>query len=136
MRTLLALSVAGVALAGAPSHAAMCAGTAATARVCVNKDVSVTPTGGPVSYSDCIVVGDPENCVPVNVTTPNVVVTGTGSVATVTCEICDEVPEPDLSPVTEMPQRCETALGYWVNDIREGRTPLPGSRVGECVRGD
>ena len=135
MRTqILALAVAGVAVSSAPSYAAMCVGTDATARVCVNKDVTVTPTGGPVSYHDCVVVGDPENCIPVGVDTPNVTVTGTGSVVTTECNVCDETP--DLSPVTEIPQRCNTAFREWLDDVQDGRPPLPMTWVGqECVRG-
>ena len=144
MRTqLLALAVAGVALSGAPSYAAMCAGTAATARVCVNRDVSVTPTGGPVSYSDCVVVGDPENCIPVGVTTPNVVVTGSGSVATAECNVCVSTLWPlvsqieaTVSQIEALPQRCGEAFREWGDDFLDGGTPLPTSRVGECVRGD
>lgn len=128
MRTqLLALAVAGVAVSGAPSYAAMCAGTAATARVCVNKDVSVTPTGGPVSYHDCVVVGDPDMCVPVGVDTPNVAVTGTGSVVTTECTACGEVPDPgvDLSD-------CDEAVRDWSDDPPSTSS---GTRLRTAIQG-
>lgn len=122
MRTqLLLLAVAGVAVAGTPSYGAMCVGSTTTARACVNRDVTVTPTGGPVSYSDCVVVGDPDTCTPVNVSSPNVVVTGPAFPASVECYVCTALPDVPEVPDT---RDCGDAIREWQED--EG-TPDAGS---------
>ena len=115
MRRVLALAAVAVAATATPSGAAVCFGSDATARACVNRDVTVTPTGGPVAFSDCVVVGDPNTCYPVGFSSPNVTVTGSGSVTTVTCAVCEEVPT--------VPPECNSAAGDWFRAIAQDPTP-------------
>lgn len=125
MRRLLALATLAVAAAATPSHAAICVGTAATVHACLNRDVTVTPTGGPVSHSDCVVVGDPETCYPVGFSSPNAVVTGSGSVVTTECAICEnptiqEAVDTVTDTATDIVNRCGNGILDWI----ENPTPL------------
>lgn len=70
----------------APASAEPCLGTASTAEVCLNPgNANVDPTGGPGVHL-CPIVGDPANCVHVDVPTPSV---GTsGPLYTFGCTVC------------------------------------------------
>ncbi|HEX8002978.1 MAG TPA: hypothetical protein VF519_09825 [Mycobacteriales bacterium] len=86
---LLAAAVLAAAAPVAPAFAG-CVGTAATVSACVHpENVQVDPTGGP-AVDDCVVLVDPDHCVPVHVATPSVTTTGP-LVDGVTCTICGGV---------------------------------------------
>ena len=127
MRKVLALAALVAAATATPSYAAMCVGSTGTARVCVNREVVVTPTGGPVAYSDCVVVGDPSTCYPVDVSSPNAAVTGSGSVVTTDCAQC-----PTPNELQDLALDCARGAAAWAIDEATGDDE-PGSPVDDCV---
>jgi hypothetical protein len=92
MNVLRKAALAAVLLgAAAPVTAsANCFGSASTATVCLfTENVAVDPDGGQ-HVEDCVIVADPEHCVPVGATLPSV--TTTGPLYSATCHVCSEVP--------------------------------------------
>lgn len=87
-KAALAAILLGTVAPGAAS--ANCFGSASTAKVCVFTDnVEFDPDGGQ-RVEDCVVVADPEDCIPVGANLPSA---GTsGPLYSVECYACEDVP--------------------------------------------